>query len=149
MSRAENYESDILNEILDGISPSDQRKVEKRMLIAQKIIEGIKAKGWKKIDFAGALHKRPSEITKWLSVTHNFNIDTLFEIEEILGIHIIDSELKPKEQVIKFHLTVNQSHILSRSGCNENWLSIAEVTLNEDEISYKYQINDKIAFSEC
>jgi ribosome-binding protein aMBF1 (putative translation factor) len=89
MSKAENYESDILNEIYDEISPSELKKVEKRMLLAQKISDGIKANGWEKSDFAKALNKPPAEITKWISGTYNFNIDTLFDIEEILGIELI------------------------------------------------------------
>lgn len=88
MSKAENYENNILNDILDEVTPSELLKVEKRMLLACKISDGIKAKGWKKNDFARALKKRPSEITKWLSGTHNFNIDTLFDIETILDISL-------------------------------------------------------------
>lgn len=89
MSKAETYKSDILNKIYDEIFPSELKKVEKRMVLAQKISDAIKAKGWEKNDFVRALNKRPTEITKWLSGTHNFNIDTLFVIEEILGIELI------------------------------------------------------------
>jgi len=92
MSKAENYESDILNDILDEVTPSELLKVEKRMLLACKISDGIKAKGWKKIDFANKLKKRPSEITKWLSGTHNFNSDTLFDIEAVLNISLLAIE---------------------------------------------------------
>jgi transcriptional regulator with XRE-family HTH domain len=119
MSKAENYESDILNEIYDEISPSELKKVEKRMLLAQKISEGIKANGWRKIDFARALNKRPSEVTKWLSGTHNFNSDTLFDIEEILGIELITTASQPKEQVITFHLSVSQRQSYLKSGLSD------------------------------
>ncbi len=121
MSKAENYESDILNEIYDEISPSELKKVEKRMLLAQKISEGIKANGWRKIDFARALNKRPSEVTKWLSGTHNFNSDTLFAIEEILGIELITTESQPKEQISTFHISVSQKQSFSESGLADFW----------------------------
>ncbi len=108
MSKAENYESDILNEIFDEVSSFELKKVEKRMILALRISDGINANGWKKIDFARALNKRPSEITKWLSGTHNFNSDTLFAIEEILGIELITTESLPKEQIATFHTSVSQ-----------------------------------------
>mgnify|MGYP000851338848 CR=1 FL=1 len=58
------------------------------MLLAGRIEDAIKEKGWRKVDFAGAMGKRPSEVTKWLSGTHNFNIETLFDIENVLGIKL-------------------------------------------------------------
>lgn len=45
--------------------------------------------------------KRPSEITKWLSGTYNFNTDTLFDIEDVLGIIIVAIEKAPAELVAK------------------------------------------------
>ena len=33
-----------------------------------------------------------NEISKWLSGTHNFSSDALFDIEEILGIEVITTE---------------------------------------------------------
>lgn len=121
MSKAENYESDILNELFEEITPTELKKVEKRMLLAQKISEGIKAKGWKKVDFARALNKRPSEITKWLSGTHNFNSDTLFDIEDVLEIELITTENKTKEQVITFNISVSQGQHFSKSDANDFW----------------------------
>jgi len=59
------------------------------MLVALRIDKGIKAKGWKKKDLALALNKQRSEITKWLSGTHNFNTDTLFDIERVLNIELV------------------------------------------------------------
>ncbi len=59
------------------------------MLLAAKIDNAIKAKYWKKKEFAESLNKKPSEIAKWLSGTHNFTIETLFDIERVLDINII------------------------------------------------------------
>ena len=74
MSKAETYNSSILDEIFDSITPEDEDKIRKRMLLATRIDMGIKAKGWKKKDLA--LNKQRSEITKWLSGIHIFNTDT-------------------------------------------------------------------------
>ena len=108
MSKASAYNSGLLSELLDGISEREQAKTDKRMLLAARIEDAIKAKGWKKIDFAREMDKRPSEITKWLSGTHNFNSDTLFDIEEVLGIKLVAIDNKPIEQVTKFHLSVSE-----------------------------------------
>lgn len=109
MSKAEAYNSAILDEILGSVTPREAGKIRKRMLLAAKINEGIKAKGWKKKDLALALNKRRSEITKWLSGTHNFNTDTLFDIEGVLNIGLVALGDAPKEQVIKYHIVVSQT----------------------------------------
>lgn len=108
MSKAEEYNSIILGELLNEITPKEAEKTKKRMLLAARIDDAIKAKGWRKSDLANALNKRPSEISKWLSGTHNFNTDTLFEIEEVLNIELITLNNKPKEQVVKFHMVVSE-----------------------------------------
>jgi len=52
------------------------------MLIAAKIDDAIKAKNWKKKDLLEAMgRKNPSLVTKWLSGTHNFTVDTLVELK--------------------------------------------------------------------
>ncbi len=108
MSKAETYNSKIIDEIFDSITPDEECKIRKRMLLAARINNGIKAKGWKKKDLAEALNKQRSEITKWLSGTHNFNSDTLFDIEKVLNIGLVTLKDVPKEQVIKFHLVVSE-----------------------------------------
>lgn len=126
MNKPKEYESDILNEIFDEVTPSELKRVEKRMLLAQKISEGMKAKGWRPIDLAKALEKRPSQITKWLSGTHNFNIDTLFTIEEELGIQLVayenQKEEVDKEQVVIFNFSVNQEETLTKPILSDFWI---------------------------
>jgi transcriptional regulator with XRE-family HTH domain len=80
----------LLSELLAGIDPKEQAKTDKRMTLATKIANGIKAKGLKKKEFAERMGKVPSEISKWLSGTHNFTSDTLMDIEAELGIKLIN-----------------------------------------------------------
>lgn len=82
----------ILNELLAQISPAEQKKTDKKMMLAAKLASAIKAKGLKKKEFAEKLGKRPSEISKWLSGTHNFTTDTLIDIEALLSVQLIDAE---------------------------------------------------------
>jgi transcriptional regulator with XRE-family HTH domain len=83
-------------------------KSKNKMLLAAKIDEAIKAKGWKKKDFASALNKQPSEITKWLSGNHNFTADTLWEIEKVLNIELINLNIGEAEEIANFRATATQ-----------------------------------------
>jgi transcriptional regulator with XRE-family HTH domain len=89
-NKAEQYTSQAIDEILKEISPVEIRRTEQRMLLASKIEDAIKAKPWKKTEFARKMKKSPSEISKWLSGTHNFTADTLSDIEDVLGIQLLD-----------------------------------------------------------
>lgn len=80
----------LLNELLETVTPEEQEKTDKKMILAAKIANAIKAKGLKKYEFAEILDKQPSEISKWLSGTHNFTIDTLMDIERVLSIQLLD-----------------------------------------------------------
>lgn len=87
---SETNEKDLLSELLENISQKEQAKTDKKMILATKIVNAIKAKGLKKSEFAEQMAKVPSEISKWLSGTHNFTIDTLMDIEKELSINLID-----------------------------------------------------------
>ena len=49
----------------------------------------MREKGYSKKQFAEALGRRPSEITKWLSGEHNFTIATLARLSAFFGEQII------------------------------------------------------------
>ena len=55
MSKAETYNSNIIDDIFDSISSEEEEKIRKKMLLAARIDKGIKAKGWEKKDPAEAL----------------------------------------------------------------------------------------------
>ena len=61
-------------------------QVERKMRIAAHIEDAMNQAGLTKTQFARLMGKYPSEITKWLSGTHNFTSDLLTEIEVTLGI---------------------------------------------------------------
>lgn len=58
--------------------------------IADKLNALMKDKGLTKREFAEALGKRPSEITKWLSGQHNFTIRTLSTLSSFFGKSLIE-----------------------------------------------------------
>lgn len=107
-NKAETHKSKIIDEILDAISPAEAKRIENKMLLAAKIEDAIHAKGWKKKDLANVLNKRPSEITKWLSGTHNFTTDTLWDIENVLDMKLINLEEKYAKQFTHYQVEVEQ-----------------------------------------
>jgi transcriptional regulator with XRE-family HTH domain len=57
--------------------------------IVDKIHEILQAKNLDQKDLAVLLKKKESEISKWMSGTHNFTIKTLSKIEEVLDSRIL------------------------------------------------------------
>jgi transcriptional regulator with XRE-family HTH domain len=59
--------------------------------LAALIDDGLKAKGWLQRQFVINTGKRSSEVTKWLSGTYNFTLETLSMIETYLGITLLST----------------------------------------------------------
>lgn len=116
---AEKYESELLSDLLSEISPQEQEKTDKRMLLALRIADGMKEKGWRKIDLAREMNQRPSVITKWLSGTHNFESDTLFDIERVLNIGLVTLNDSPKELVVRYYGVVSEKAVTTE--CSPYW----------------------------
>jgi len=93
--KAEKHSSKLINELMAGRDKHTTAMTRNRMLLAAKIDDGIKAKGWGKSQFAEKMGKEPSVITKWLSGTHNFTSDRLTEIGLVLGIELLRVDSKP------------------------------------------------------
>lgn len=86
--RAEKYNSSIIAELLSEISSAEKMQVRIKMQLAARIDDLIMESGLNKSEFASKMDKNPSEISKWLSGTHNFTIDTLVEISKALNINV-------------------------------------------------------------
>ena len=109
-TKMETYTSKLIDGLLDSIDPLDQEKVDAKMLLAAKIANAMKTKKWKKKkDLLKAVGKgNPSIITKWLSGTHNFTMDTLIELEHALDIKLLNLVEQEEEVVVNYHKTVSQ-----------------------------------------
>lgn len=102
-----NYTSQLVNDLLSHISPIEQEQIDCKMKMAAKIHAALKAKGWKSLDLARELQlKSPSLVSKWLSGTHNFTIDTLADIQRVLGIRLLDVEPAAAKQPLNVNVTV-------------------------------------------
>lgn len=137
----ENYSSKFLEDILDSIDSVEQAKTDAKMLLAAKIADALKDKGWKKKDLLKALNKEnPSIITKWLSGTHNFTVETLIELEKALDIKLLNLS-EPEEQIIIYFQSVSQK---SQATGNDPFFKDIFEILNEKEVEYPaptYQVS--------
>jgi transcriptional regulator with XRE-family HTH domain len=103
----ENYSSPLVEGLLNSIKPEEQEQIDYKMKLAAKIYAGIKSKGWKSLDLAQALHlKSPSLVSKWLSGTHNFTVDTLIDIQRVLGINLLNAEIDNPAPTLNINFTV-------------------------------------------
>jgi hypothetical protein len=115
-NKTEAHNSYLIDEIFESISPKEEKRIRQKMLLAAKIEDAMKAKGWNKTKLLKEMgQKNPSIATKWFSGTHNFTTDTLLDLQGVLGIKLINIEEVSEEVVIKFHVVVQsepmcQSH---------------------------------------
>jgi transcriptional regulator with XRE-family HTH domain len=100
-NRAKHYSSPLLDEILDSITPLEMNQARIRMTLAARIDECRQEADLSKIEFARKLNKQPSEISKWLSGTHNFTTDTLTEIAFVLKVKVESLYILHQETAIK------------------------------------------------
>lgn len=106
-NKAETYNSQEIDKIFESILPEEADKIEKKMLLASKIDDAMKTKGWKNKDLLNVIGKSsPSLITKWLSGTHNFTIDTLIDLERALDIKLLNLEEDQEKVAVKYHVEI-------------------------------------------
>jgi transcriptional regulator with XRE-family HTH domain len=86
----------LLDNLLAEITPEQQARTDRKMRIASIIADALTAKRMTKKDFALKVGRKPSEVTKWLSGTHNFTLDTLTDIEQVLNIRLLTDRRKPQ-----------------------------------------------------
>ncbi len=80
---------DLSRRILDNITPEQHTQTYKQMAIAAAIADALDMNGWSKREFATRMNRQPSMVTRWLSGTHNFTIETLLAVEATLGVQLI------------------------------------------------------------
>lgn len=102
--------SAIIEKILKRTDPVKAQIIKKKMFFAKHLYDLIVAKHLSQKAFAEQLDKHPSEISKWLSGTHNFTLDTIFEIEAKLDVKLVNVfEPKSKQKLITWTGTFNSS----------------------------------------
>jgi hypothetical protein len=110
---ARTHKSDVLDDFFSVKDKKEYDKTEKNMLLAIRIEEAMKKNGYNKIQFSQAMQVQPSMVTRWLSGSHNYTLDTLYDIEKILSICIVNVIEPPLIEIIDhLHVTVVTSNKL-------------------------------------
>lgn len=78
-----------LIDLLSDITPEERAEARLSFQISNRLDSLMQEKGLSKKQFADAIGKRPSEITRWLSGEHNFTISTLAMLSSFFGQPII------------------------------------------------------------
>ncbi len=78
-----------MNEIRSTISPETKMQMELSVAIANRIYDILEEKGMTQKDFARLMGKTETEVSRWLSGTHNMTLATLCKISIALGENIL------------------------------------------------------------
>jgi ribosome-binding protein aMBF1 (putative translation factor) len=99
MNKPRQYDSPTLKRIAERIPKELSEQNDRRMGLAVKIAEALRSRGLTNQEFAFMMGKKPSEVTRWLSGTHNFTTETLWQMERVLRIQLLTSS--PAEEHIE------------------------------------------------
>ena len=83
------YIDPLFQEVLNQVPKERRRESELSYGIARRIHEVLLRKEWSQADLARATGKRETIVSRWMSGTHNFTIQTLAEIETAMGEEIL------------------------------------------------------------
>ena len=83
-------QNELFRQCLSTIPEEQKAEFELSFGIAERISEVLKTKNITQKDFANQLHKRESEISKWMTGRHNFTMQTIAKIETALGCKLIN-----------------------------------------------------------
>lgn len=79
----------IMDEIRSSISPEMKLQMELSVAIANRIYEILEAKGMTQKEFAQLMGKTETEVSRWLSGTHNLTMATICKISAALGEDVV------------------------------------------------------------
>ena len=110
---AKKYSSALISGLLNETTTAEKLQVSTKMQVAAHLQDLISAAGLSKGAFAEKVNKNPSEITKWLSGTHNFTIDTLCEIALALNVPVTNLFAFEQTRVINSVQIVVSSKVIA------------------------------------
>lgn len=89
--------------------------------IVDRIHEILTKQGKEQKDLAKALGKKESEISKWMSGTHNFTIKTIAKIEAVLNEPIIHVSETKSPETSKCFFIISENYKMKKSRQSSNF----------------------------
>jgi len=126
-------ENIIDNWLNDNGDPEVSRLVKRNLAIADRVSHILKEKNINRSTFAEMLGKKPSEITKWLSGTHNLTMKSVDKMEVILGVELIKvvQNIQPLPEKEYVYLGVIKGGLSDAINDYEETMAINEYSENE------------------
>ncbi len=87
----------LFEKLLSQVPKSIKEEVGLSFDIAKRIHDLLNERGLSQKEFAKKMGKSASEISKWMSGTHNFTIKTIADISEVLGETILQVKKKQND----------------------------------------------------
>nr|WP_294476545.1 helix-turn-helix transcriptional regulator [uncultured Bacteroides sp.] len=92
--------------LADSLDAAEYARVKSRMCVAVKIADALKQKGMTQRELARLMGKKPSEISRMLTGTMNLTHDTMFDLQQALGIELINVASSGIREVPDINLSV-------------------------------------------
>jgi transcriptional regulator with XRE-family HTH domain len=92
--------SKIFADAINNVSEETEARVRLSVEIVERIFQLMRHKNMNQNDLARSLGKTPSEISKWLSGTHNFTLKSIQRLELFLGQPILKVVSEPEELAV-------------------------------------------------
>ena len=126
----------VLAQLLAENRETELMRTGKRMMLAVEIADALRNAGYTQKDFATKMGKSETVVSEWLSGDRNFTIDTLSDIEEVLGVRLLDTTVMTvitadAEISQKSHIQNNKSEAVN-SNCK--WRFEVSDTQYEDNL---------------
>ena len=103
----------IMDELRKNISPEVKYQMELSVSIANRIYQILEEKRMSQKEFAQKINKTETEVSRWLSGTHNLTLSTISKISVALGENIISVTESPRQKDVASKNTLTrQSKIL-------------------------------------
>ena len=87
------------NRLMDEIRSTISPEMEMSVAIANRIYEILDAKGMTQKDLARRLGKTETEVSRWLSGTHNLTLATICKISTALGEDVVKVADRPYQPI--------------------------------------------------
>lgn len=81
--------SELFKECLDRVPEDIRLETDWSFAISDKIADALEKKGMTQKMFAKQIGKTETEVSRWLSGTHNFTLRTMARISSVLGMNLI------------------------------------------------------------
>ena len=96
------------NNVYDRIraraKPETRRYVRMNMAIAMRVADILKNKDWTQKDLAKKMGKAESEVSKWLSGSHNLTLKSIAKMEAVLEADVLNVAQREAVRYVTFYV---------------------------------------------